>query len=209
MNNAAAIVPTPDAEIDALLSKLKDPITRITSDSRRVRPGDVFAAYPGAHQDGRGFIADAIQRGAGAILWDVQGFSWNREWKIPHVPIDNLKARLGSIADRVYGHPSRELWMVGVTGTNGKTSCAHWIAAGLDAAGRRAAVLGTLGNGLWGALDPATHTTPDAAELQELLLGLRAKGAVAVAMEVSSHGLDQGRVNGVAFDIALFTNLSA
>ena len=98
--------------------------------------------------------------------------------------------------------------MVGVTGTNGKTSCAHWIAAGLDAAGRRTAVIGTLGNGLWGALDAATHTTPDAAELQETLRELRSKGAVAVAMEVSSHGLDQGRVNGVAFDIALFTNLS-
>ncbi|HEV2978364.1 MAG TPA: UDP-N-acetylmuramoyl-L-alanyl-D-glutamate--2,6-diaminopimelate ligase [Casimicrobiaceae bacterium] len=208
MNNAATIVPAPDAEIAALLSKLAVPVTRITSDSRRVRPGDIFAAYPGTHKDGRGFIADAIERGAGAILWDVQGFSWNREWKIPHVPVDNLKARLGSIADRVYGHPSRELWMVGVTGTNGKTSCAHWIAAGLDAAGRRAAVLGTLGNGLWGALDAATHTTPDAAELQELLRGLRARGAVAVAMEVSSHGLDQGRVNGVAFDLALFTNLS-
>ena len=208
MNNAAAIVPTPDAEIEALLAKLAVPIKRITSDSRRVRPGDAFAAYPGVHQDGRSFIGDAIERGAGAILWDVQGFNWNREWKVAHLPVDNLKARLSSIADLIYGHPSRELWMVGVTGTNGKTSCAHWIAAGLDAAGRRTAVLGTLGNGLWGALDAATQTTPDAAELQETLRELRNKGAVAVAMEVSSHGLDQGRVNGVAFDIALFTNLS-
>jgi len=208
VNNTATITPTPDAEIAALLSRLAVPITRITSDSRRVRPGDAFAAYPGAHQDGRSFIGDAIDRGAGAILWDVQGFNWKREWKLPHLPIDNLKARLGSIADLIYGHPSRELWMVGVTGTNGKTSCAHWIAAGLDAAGRRAAVLGTLGNGLWGALAAATHTTPDAAELHEQLRELRTKGAVAVAMEVSSHGLDQGRVNGVAFDVALFTNLS-
>jgi UDP-N-acetylmuramoyl-L-alanyl-D-glutamate--2,6-diaminopimelate ligase len=98
--------------------------------------------------------------------------------------------------------------MVGVTGTNGKTSCTHWIAAGLDASGRRTALLGTLGNGLWGELEEAPNTTPDAALLHETLRDLRAKGAQAVAMEVSSHGLDQGRVNGVAFDVALFTNLS-
>jgi UDP-N-acetylmuramoyl-L-alanyl-D-glutamate--2,6-diaminopimelate ligase len=208
VTSAAPNPAAPDVEIAALLAKLTVPITRITSDSRQLRPGDAFAAYRGGHEDGRNFIADAISRGAGAILWDVQGFNWNREWKVPHLPVDNLKTRLGSIADVVYGHPSRELWMVGVTGTNGKTSCAHWITAGLDATGRRTAVLGTLGNGLWGALSAATHTTPDAAELHELLREFRGKGAVAVAMEVSSHGLDQGRVNGVAFDIALFTNLS-
>jgi len=204
----AAVTTAPDAETAALLSKLAVPITRITSDSRHVRPGDTFAAYRGSHQDGRRFIADAIGRGAVAILWDAEGFSWNREWKLPHLPVDNLKSRLGSIADVVYGHPSRELWVVGVTGTNGKTSCAHWIAAGLDVAGRRAAVIGTLGNGLWGSLALATHTTPDAAELQELLREVRTQGAEVVAMEVSSHGVDQGRVNGVAFDVALFTNLS-
>ena len=204
----AAVTTAPDAETAALLSKLAVPITRITSDSRHVRPGDTFAAYRGSHQDGRRFIADAIGRGAGAILWDAEGFSWNREWKLPHLPVDNLKSRLGSIADVVYGHPSRELWVVGVTGTNGKTSCAQWIAAGLDVAGRRAAVIGTLGNGLWGSLAPATHTTPDAAELQEFLREVRTQGAEVVAMEVSSHGVDQGRVNGVAFDVALFTNLS-
>jgi len=204
----AAVTTSPDAEIAALLSKLPLPITRITSDSRHVRRGDTFAAYRGLHQDGRRFIADAIGRGAGAILWDGEGFNWNLEWKLPHLAVDNLKTRLGYIADVVYGHPSRELWMLGVTGTNGKTSCAHWIAAGLDAAGRRAAVIGTLGNGMWDSLAPATHTTPDAAELQELLRELRTSGAEAVAMEVSSHGLDQGRVNGVAFDVALFTNLS-
>ena len=98
--------------------------------------------------------------------------------------------------------------MIGVTGTNGKTSCAHWIAAGLDASGRHAAVLGTLGNGLWGALEDAPNTTADAALLHETLRHLASIGAQAAAMEVSSHGLDQGRVNGVAFDVALFTNLS-
>jgi UDP-N-acetylmuramoyl-L-alanyl-D-glutamate--2,6-diaminopimelate ligase len=122
--------------------------------------------------------------------------------------MENLKAKLGPIADHVYGHPSHELWIVGVTGTNGKTSCAHWIAAGQNAAGRRCAVLGTLGNGLWGALQPAENTTPDAAEAHELLRALKSAGAESVSMEVSSHGLDQGRVNAIAFDVALFTNLS-
>ena len=201
-------IAAPDADVAALLAKLALPIARITSDSRQVRPGDAFAAYRGTRQDGRAFIPDAIARGAGAILWDVQGFVWNREWKVPHLPIEGLKTRLGAIADVVYGHPSRELWMVGVTGTNGKTSCAHWTAAGLNASDRRAAVLGTLGNGLWGALEDASNTTADAALLHETLRGFAATGAQAVAMEVSSHGLDQGRVNGVAFDVALFTNLS-
>jgi UDP-N-acetylmuramoyl-L-alanyl-D-glutamate--2,6-diaminopimelate ligase len=201
-------IAAPDADVAALLAKLAVPIARITSDSRQVHPGNAFAAYRGTRQDGRAFIPDAIARGAGAILWDVQGFVWNREWKVPHLPIEDLKARLGAIADVVYGHPSRELWMVGVTGTNGKTSCAHWIAAGLNASGRRAAVLGTLGNGLWGALEDASNTTADAALLHETLRGFAATGAQAVAMEVSSHGLDQGRVNGIAFDVALFTNLS-
>jgi UDP-N-acetylmuramoyl-L-alanyl-D-glutamate--2,6-diaminopimelate ligase len=192
----------------SLLAKLGVPVTRVTSDSRRVAPGDAFAAYPGAQRDGRTFIAEAIGRGAGGILWEQQGFVWDRAWRLPHLPVENLKARLGAIADRVYGRPSRELWMIGVTGTNGKTSCAHWIAAGLAADGRRVAVLGTLGNGFWGALEEAPNTTPDAALLHETLRSLATDGAQAVAMEVSSHGIEQGRVNGVAFDVALFTNLS-
>ena len=197
-----------DFDADELIGRLNATISRISSDSRRLGPGDAFAAYPGAHHDGRAYIPDAIARGAGAVLWETQGFNWNRAWKLPHLPVDELKTKLGFIADAVYGHPSRALWMVGVTGTNGKTSCAHWIAAGLNAAGRRAAVFGTLGNGLIGALEAGTNTTPDAALLQQMLAAYRAAGAQAAAMEVSSHGIDQGRVNGVAFDVALFTNLS-
>ncbi|MDQ6916704.1 MAG: UDP-N-acetylmuramoyl-L-alanyl-D-glutamate--2,6-diaminopimelate ligase [Pseudomonadota bacterium] len=192
----------------ALLARLGVELHRITSDSRDVRAGDAFAAYPGTRQDGRAFIADAIDRGAGAVLWEIAGFNWNHAWRIPHLPLDDLKSKVGAIADFIYGHPSRDLWMVGVTGTNGKTSCAHWIATGLEASGRRSAVLGTLGNGMISALSPATNTTPDAALLQETLAALKAAGAEAVAMEVSSHGLEQGRINGVAFDVALFTNLS-
>jgi UDP-N-acetylmuramoyl-L-alanyl-D-glutamate--2,6-diaminopimelate ligase len=204
MSNGASA----DGDVAALLAKLGVPVTRITSDSRQVRSGDAFAAYPGVQQDGRAFIADAISRGAGAILWETRGFNWDHAWKLPHLPVEDLKATLGVIADYVYGHPSRDLWMIGVTGTNGKTSCAHWIAWGLEHAGRRAAILGTLGNGLLSSLEAATNTTPDAALLHEMLARVKAAGAEAVAMEVSSHGIDQGRVNGVEFDIALFTNLS-
>ncbi len=198
-----------DTDVAALLKRLGHPVSRITSDSRDVRPGDAFAAYPGTQRDGRAFIPDAIAHGAGAIFWDTQAFHWDPDWKLPHVPLDHLKARLGAIADFIYGHPSRDLWTVGVTGTNGKTSSAHWIAAGLHSTGRRTAVLGTLGNGLLGAsIRPTVNTTPDAAALHEMLALYKRAGAESVVMEVSSHGIDQGRINGVDFSVALFTNLS-
>jgi UDP-N-acetylmuramoyl-L-alanyl-D-glutamate--2,6-diaminopimelate ligase len=203
-----AAVSAPPMDVAALLAKLGTFPRRITADSRRVESGVAFAAYPGTQVDGRAFVPDAIARGASAVLWDSAGFAWDRAWTLPHLPVEGLRERLGSIADFIYGSPSRELWMVGVTGTNGKTSCAQWIAQALDACGRRAGLLGTLANGLIGGTAPSTQTTPDVAVLHELLQQFKAAGAVAVAMEVSSHGLDQGRVNGVAFDVALFTNLS-
>jgi len=203
-----ASMTVPDPDVPALLARLGARPKRISADSRQVRSGDAFAALPGSHADGRNFIADALARGAGAVLWDPQGFSWNRDWKAPHLPVENLRAKLGVIADFIFGSPSQALWAVGVTGTNGKTSCTHWIAQCLDRCGRRAAIAGTLGNGLVGALEPATQTTPDAALLQEMLARYKSAGARSIAIEVSSHGLDQGRVNGVAFDVALFTNLS-
>jgi len=198
----------PEVDVAAILARLGTVPRRITADSRQVRAGDAFAAYPGEKADGRRFIGDAIARGAAAVLWEALGFHWPPEASLPNHPVENLKAKLGAIADIVFGSPSQALWMVGVTGTNGKTSCSQWIARCLDACGRRAAVLGTLGNGFVGALEPAQNTTPDAAVVHEMLARLKAAGAQAVAMEVSSHGLDQGRVNAVAFDVALFTNLT-
>jgi UDP-N-acetylmuramyl-tripeptide synthetase len=198
----------PAADVPALLAKLRAFPRRITADSRRIEPGVAFAAYPGKHSDGRKFVPDAIARGASAVLWESAGFAWDRGWQVPHLPVEGLQMRLGQIADFIYGSPSQALWMVGVTGTNGKTSCAHWIGQALDACGRRAGILGTLGNGLVGGMAPASHTTPDAPALHELLRQFKAAGARAVAMEVSSHGLDQGRVSGVKFDVALFTNLT-
>jgi UDP-N-acetylmuramyl-tripeptide synthetase len=197
-----------DFDVTALLARLGVRPRRITSDSRRVTPGVAFAAYPGHAADGRAFVPDAIARGACAVLWDTRSFEWDASWHAPNAGVEGLQAKLGYIADVIYGSPSRRLWMTGVTGTNGKTSCAQWMAQALDMCGRRAAILGTLGNGLVGALTPASHTTPDVTVFHELLAQFRAAGATAVAMEVSSHGLEQGRVNGATFDVALFTNLT-
>ena len=203
-----ATVVTPGFDPAALLARLSLAPRGITADSRLVRPGDVFAAYLGRAADGRTFIPDAITRGASAVLWDAVGFRWNPAWEVANLAVDDLKAKLGVIANYIYGRPSGSLWVAGVTGTNGKTSCSHWIAQCFDACGRRAGIIGTLGNGLVGALHPSTHTTPDAALVHAALAAMRDAGARAVAMEVSSHALDQGRVNGVEFDVALFTNLT-
>ena len=198
----------PEVDVPALLARLGARPRRITGDSRQVSAGTAFAAFPGTKADGREFIADALARGADAVLWEPHAFKWNPEWQRAQLAVDGLKLKLGLIADFIYGSPSQALWVVGVTGTNGKTSCSRWIAQCLDRCGKRAAIIGTLGNGLVGAEEAATLTTPDAALLQEMLARYKKAGALAVAMEVSSHGLDQGRVNGVAFDVALFTNLT-
>jgi UDP-N-acetylmuramoyl-L-alanyl-D-glutamate--2,6-diaminopimelate ligase len=192
----------------AALAALGVPVTRLESDSRKVKNGDTFVAYPGETHDGRAFIPQAIAAGAASVLWEADGFHWKRTWRVPNVAVLRLKARIGALASALVGHPSRALWMVGITGTNGKTSCSHWIAQSLTRCGRSAAVVGTLGNGFPGKLDDATHTTPDAIALQALLADFVARGAQSVAMEVSSHGLDQGRVNGTEYDVAMLTNLT-
>ncbi|HYR33784.1 MAG TPA: UDP-N-acetylmuramoyl-L-alanyl-D-glutamate--2,6-diaminopimelate ligase [Burkholderiales bacterium] len=183
-------------------------IERLTADSRRCVPGSAFFAYPGEKADGREYIADALRRGASAVLWEEERFEWRAEWRVPNAPVRDLKQRAGILAADFHGRPSEQLWVCGVTGTNGKTSSSQWIAAALERCGARSGVIGTLGTGFPGALQDAGNTTPDALELQATLRELRTAGARAVAMEVSSHGLAQGRVNGVHFSCALFTNLS-
>jgi UDP-N-acetylmuramoyl-L-alanyl-D-glutamate--2,6-diaminopimelate ligase len=183
-------------------------IERLVSDSRRASPGTAFFAYPGEKADGRAFIGEAVHRGAAAVVWDPAGFDWRGQWRVPNAPVAELKQRAGELAAQFHNHPSHALWMCGVTGTNGKTSCSQWIAAALSSAGAKSGVIGTLGNGYPGALDEAGNTTPDALELHARLARFRDEGARAVAMEVSSHGLVQGRVNAVRFACALFTNLS-
>lgn len=180
----------------------------LSADSRRIGVGDVFLAYPGATHDGRTHIAAAIAAGAASIVWEPSGFVWPAEWRVPQLAVPDLKSLAPALAAVWYAQPSQSLWMTGVTGTNGKTSVAQWLAAAFTELGRKTATVGTLGNGFPGELASTSHTTPDAVSLQRLLAGFRDQGAAGVAMEVSSHGLDQGRVEGVAFDVAVFTNLS-
>jgi UDP-N-acetylmuramoyl-L-alanyl-D-glutamate--2,6-diaminopimelate ligase len=196
------------AQLFARLASQGAMIRRLSSDSRACAPGVAFLAYPGEVADGRAHIAEAIGRGASAVLWDDAGFEWRAEWRVPNAAVRGLKQHAGQLAHGFYGRPSESLWVCGVTGTNGKTSCSQWIAAALSASGAKTAVIGTLGAGFPGALAAVANTTPDAVEVHKLLKEFLAQGAQAVAMEVSSHGLAQGRVNGVHFDCALFTNLS-
>jgi len=179
----------------------------MTSDSRKVSAGDLFIAYPGECADGRKHIGQAIERGACAVIWE-QGSIWDDAWAVPNLPVSGLRDQVSALAGEFYGQPSQGLWMIGVTGTNGKTSCSHWLAQCLNALGSKTAVLGTLGNGLPGSLTEAVNTTPDAIVLQCLLADFVGQEVDAVAMEVSSHGLAQGRVSGLKFDVALLTNLS-
>lgn len=180
----------------------------MSADSRQIRPGDVFLAFPGGAHDGRSHIDAAIAAGAAAVLWEPQDFTGQPHWYVPHLPVTHLREQAASLAAAWHGEPSQALWMTGVTGTNGKTSIAHWLSQAFTALGRNTATIGTIGNGFPGAIEHATHTTPDAVSLQALLAAYRDVGAAGVAMEVSSHGLDQGRVASVAFDVAVLTNLS-
>ncbi|MDF0730733.1 UDP-N-acetylmuramoyl-L-alanyl-D-glutamate--2,6-diaminopimelate ligase [Pseudomonas entomophila] len=196
------------------LSKLfahasRDPLIReLALDSRQVRPGDLFLAVPGAKVDGRAHIADALARGAAAVAYEEQGASVLPLTDVPLIPVKGLISQLSQLAGRFYGEPSRQLELVGVTGTNGKTSVTQLLAQALDALGQRCGLIGTLGTGFHGELQSGRLTTPDPIAVQATLNDLKKAGAKAVAMEVSSHALDQGRVGALAFDIAVMTNLS-
>lgn len=187
---------------------IKTKPTAIASDSRKVKAGALFLAYPGENVDGRDYIADAIEKGAGAILWEPEHFTWDAAWKVENSPVVNLKHHVGEIADQYYGSPSKKMRVIGVTGTNGKTSVTQWLGQCYNYLDSKAAVIGTLGNGLPNSLVPSLNTTPDALLLQEMMAEYVTQGVETVAMEVSSHGINQGRVNGVEFDIAVLTNLS-
>ena len=209
----------PAPSLSALLRELAPvpaPAERALSgvciDSRQVRPGYLFLACTGVRSRGHDFIAEAVAKGAVAVAYE------NAPGQppalppyfggVPQIPVENLAQRAGLIAERFFGEPSRDLLMVGITGTNGKTSCSHYLAQCLHSETSPCGLIGTVGNGLFGDLHGATHTTPDAVSLHALLAQLRGAGAHSVVMEASSHALDQGRVNAVAFDVAVFTNLT-
>jgi len=196
----------------AQLARQGAAIDRLTADSRRASAGAAFFAWPGTAGDGRRHIPQAIERGCAAVLWESEGFAWDaafeRVRRVPNAAVKGLRAQAGFLAHEFYGRPSESMWVCGVTGTNGKTSCSQWLAHVLSSKNMKTAVIGTLGAGFPSGLTAVANTTPDALEVHRLLAEFRAAGARAVAMEASSHGLDQGRVNGVAFDCALFTNLT-
>ncbi len=185
-------------------------ISGVTLDSRTVAPGDLFFACFGRNHDGRDYIDAAIDKGAAAVLAQAdsrwQGMTLRRG--VPLLCVDDLAARVSAIAGRFFDEPSAAMTMIGVTGTNGKTSCTQFIAQVLAGMGRSCGVIGTLGHGFLPALEESTHTTPDPVFLQAALADLRSRGADTVAMEVSSQGLHQHRVSGVRFDVAVFTNLT-
>ena len=188
----------------------------VQHDSRRVTSGDVFVAWQGDRHDGRAFAADAVARGAAAVL------AFGPPPSPPPVPwlqVDDPRARMGQVAARLYGHPERELLTIGVTGTNGKSTTCQLIGACLTRAGRSAAVVGTLGRTVhrpgsspssFEPLDRAAEdrTTPESSDLFRMLRRAVDLGARSAAVEVSSHALDQGRMNGMEFDAAVFTNLT-
>ena len=180
----------------------------ISADSRRIGPGDVFAAWPGLRTDGRRHVADALARGAGAVLWDDSDGLLPPELAVPVVAVGGLRECAGHLAHEIYARPSAALWLAGVTGTNGKTTVSQWLAHALGDFDARCGIVGTLGCGFPGQLEAGVNTTPDAIELHRHLAAFRAAGASAAAMEVSSIGLEQGRVNGACFDVGIYTNLS-
>jgi UDP-N-acetylmuramoyl-L-alanyl-D-glutamate--2,6-diaminopimelate ligase len=192
------------------LRQYAQPEANLHSDSRAVAPGDIFFAYAVKGANNLPHRLDAIKRGAVAILYQPEAGVMTLEagGDVPQLPVPALDQLAGPIAAGWYGEPSAQLRVQGVTGTNGKTSITHWLAHALSGQGEPCALIGTLGSGMPGALSYTGFTTPDAPQLQRSLATLRAAGAKHVAMEVSSHGLAQGRVNGIAFEVAIFTNLS-
>jgi UDP-N-acetylmuramoyl-L-alanyl-D-glutamate--2,6-diaminopimelate ligase len=183
------------------------PAAHLHADTRSLAAGDVFLAYAVDGADNRPFIDSAIERGAAAVLYQPENFTGAADPSLA-LAVPALNELAGSIASGWYCDPSDTMRVIGVTGTNGKTSCSQWIAAALSGLGTRCAIIGTLGTGMPGHLVHTGFTTPDAPQLQRSLAQLRDAGAQAVAMEVSSHALHQGRVNGTAFEIAVFTNLT-
>ncbi len=184
--------------------------SRLVLDSRLIKAQDIFIALPGTRCDGRAYVSAAIAQGAVAVLVDSSDSSEGILWQetVPVIPIVGLASQLAELAARFYDYPARQLRLLGVTGTNGKTSCTHFMAQVLSAYQQPCAIVGTLGCGFVGELGPAGLTTPDAISLQAMLRDFSQAGAKTVAMEVSSHSIHQGRVNALPFDIVVFTNLT-
>lgn len=200
---------------DALVEQCRDiTINALVQDNRKARSGNLFIAHQGYNTHGLLYAQDAVAKGVSVVLWD--GDLENRSEildsisnKVLCIHCEGLKYKVGPIASRYYEQPSLSLNTIGVTGTDGKTSIAHFLAQCLDAYDVHCGVLGTLGNGFINDLHPTGLTTVDALLVQKTLSDIQKAGAKHVVMEVSSHGLDQGRVNGVAFTTAVFSNMAS
>ena len=212
MSTVAALRPVRTMPLRELLAGVATPafdaeITGLSADSRELQAGDAFVALAGASTHGLRFIEAARAANAAAIVYETPA----PEGIAPPanaVGVDGLRTHLGRLADRFYGAPSQALAMTGVTGTNGKTSTVQLIAQALSLRGETVGTIGTLGAGLYGAHVAGERTTPDVIAVHRLLAHLKDEGASQVAMEVSSHALEQGRVDAVAFQVAVFTNLT-
>jgi UDP-N-acetylmuramoyl-L-alanyl-D-glutamate--2,6-diaminopimelate ligase len=188
-----------------VVGALPPTVRGLTADSRRVEAGHCFVAVPGFKQDARRFVPDAVARGAVLVVTEgeaVPGVA------AAQVLVPSARVALARLADRWFGHPSRHLTVVGITGTNGKTTTSYLVDALLQARGLRTGVIGTIQYRLGDETRPAGQTTPEALELQSMLAQMYDEGIRGVAMEVSSHALALGRVEGLTFDVAVFTNLT-
>ena len=181
----------------------------LQTDSRCVHAGEAFVALSGARTAADHYLDQAIDAGATAVLLESDEPAECHEYRdVLVVPVPGLRDQLGRIATRFFDHPSRHLRVIGVTGTNGKTSVSHYIARLLHESGMPCGILGTLGYGMPGNLQPASHTTPDVVEVNRVLRSIHGQGGRAAVMEVSSHALDQGRIDKLAMTGAVFTNLT-
>ncbi|TDD74801.1 UDP-N-acetylmuramoyl-L-alanyl-D-glutamate--2,6-diaminopimelate ligase [Actinomadura rubrisoli] len=183
-------------------------VTGITHDSREVKPGDLYAALPGARAHGAQFSAQAAEAGAVAILTDPDGYDRAVTTGLPVLAVAHVRAHLGEAAAWVYGEPGRDLLLIGVTGTSGKTTTVFLLEAGLRAAGIETGLVGGVELRVGESRVPSALTTPESTDLHALFAMMRERGVGAAAMEVSSHALAQGRVGGAHYDVAIFTNLS-
>ncbi|MFF4327511.1 UDP-N-acetylmuramoyl-L-alanyl-D-glutamate--2,6-diaminopimelate ligase [Streptomyces sp. NPDC001591] len=203
--------PTPLGELAGLLGLPESgaaQITGITHDSRAVRPGDLYAALPGARLHGADFAAQAAALGAAAVLTDPQGAERAAATGLPVLAVEDPRGRMGELAARIYGSPGDALLQLGITGTSGKTTTAYLVEGGLRAAGKATGLVGTVEMRIGDERIKSERTTPEATDLQALFAVMRERGVEAVAMEVSSHALVLGRVDGCVFDVAVFNNLS-